>query len=80
MKHVFYSLIALLALTACTSQPKTKTVELPPAAFANTRSLEFAKVTLTDTVTVIDVEAFYTPEYWIKLFRTAICKLMVKNI
>ena len=67
MKPSLYFLIALLALTACTTQPKTKTVELPPAAFANTRSLEFAKVTLTDTVTVIDVEAFYTPEYWIKI-------------
>lgn len=67
MKHVFYSLITLLAITACTSQPKTKSVELPPATFANTRSLEFAKVNLTDTVTVIDVEAFYTPGYWIKI-------------
>ena len=67
MKHVFYSLITLLAITACTSQPKTKSVELPPATFANTRSLEFAKVTLTDSVTVIDVEAFYTPGYWIKI-------------
>lgn len=67
MKNVFYSLITLLAITACTSQPKTKTVELPPAAFANTRSLEIAKVTLADTVTVIDVAAFYTPEYWIRI-------------
>lgn len=67
MKNVFYSLITLLAIIACTSQPKTKTVELPPAAFANTRSLEIAKVTLADTVTVIDVAAFYTPEYWIRI-------------
>ncbi len=67
MKPSFYFLIALLALTACTSQPESKTVELPPASFANTRSLEIAKVTITDSVTVLDVEAFYTPEYWIKI-------------
>ena len=67
MKKVFYFLIALLALTACTSQPESKTVELPPAAFANTRSLEIAKVTLTDSVTVLDVEAFFTPNYWIRV-------------
>ena len=67
MKKVFYFLITLLALTACTSQPETKTVELPPAAFANTRSLEIAKVSLTDSVTVLDVEAFFTPNYWIRV-------------
>ena len=67
MKKVFYFVIVLLALTACTSQPESKSVELPPAAFANTRSLEIAKVTLTDSVTVLDVEAFYRPRYWIKV-------------
>lgn len=67
MKKVFYSLIALLALTACTSQPETKTVELPPATFANTRALEIAKVTLTDSVTELDIEAFYRPHNWIRI-------------
>ncbi len=67
MKQTLYFLIALLALTACTSQPESRTVELPPAAFANTRSLEVAKVTLTDSVTVIDIAAFYTPKYWIRI-------------
>lgn len=67
MKPSIYFVIVLLALTACTSQPESKSVELPPAAFANTRSLEIAKVTLTDSVTVLDVEAFYRPRYWIKV-------------
>ncbi|NLZ96255.1 MAG: TlpA family protein disulfide reductase [Bacteroidales bacterium] len=64
---VFYFLISLIAITACTSKPETKTIELPPASFANSRTLEMAKVTLTDSVTVLDVAAFYTPEYWIKI-------------
>ena len=67
MKKVFYSLIALFALPACTSQPETKTVELPPATFANTRALEIAKVTLTDSVTELDIEAFYRPHNWIRI-------------
>lgn len=67
MKNVFYSLIALLAITACTSQPESKTVELPSAAYSNNRALEIAKVTLTDSITVLDIDASYRPHNWIRI-------------
>lgn len=67
MKKVFYFLIVLIAFTACKSQLTTKTVKMPAAAFSNTRSLEITKVTLTDSVTVLDVNAFYIPKLWIRI-------------
>ncbi len=67
MKTTLFLLIALLTMTSGPLKAQTKTVELPPASFANTRSLEIAKVTLSDTATVLDVEAFYRPDYWIRV-------------
>lgn len=68
MKTTIYSLIGLLlALTACTSEQETKSVELPPAAYANTHVVEIAKVTLTDSMTILDIEATFRPKWWIKI-------------
>ncbi len=57
----------LLVAAAISLQAQIKTVDLPHAAFANNRALEISKVTLSDTTTVLDVEAFFTPGYWIKI-------------
>ena len=67
MKSINYLLTALFAVASVTLQAQTKSVELPPVAFANTRSVEISKVVLSDTATVLDIEASYTPGYWIKI-------------
>jgi hypothetical protein len=67
MKTTHFLLFSLLTLTAGMLQAQTKSVALPPAVYANTRSVEIAKVTISDTATVLDVEAFYIPGNWIKM-------------
>lgn len=59
-------LIAFLTF-ACGAMLAQKTVELPPVAFANTRSVEISKVTLSEQETVLHIEAFFTPGFWIKI-------------
>ena len=67
MKTTRFLLVALLSVTTGALQAQTKSVALPPAAYANTRSVEIASVTLSDTATVLDVEAFYTPGNWVRI-------------
>ena len=67
MKTTNYLLAALVALVGVQAQAQSRLVELPPAAYANTRTLEISKVSLSDTTTVLDVEAFFTPGYWIRI-------------
>lgn len=68
MNHKFvFSLFAFVAslLTSC-SQPD-KVVEYPMIESANTMTLDFSKVELTDTATILYTDAFYRPHYWIKI-------------
>lgn len=67
MKTRHLLLITLLILVAASVKAQTKTVELPRASFSNTRTVEIGKVVLTDTATVLNVEAFFRPGYWIKI-------------
>jgi hypothetical protein len=67
MKTRHLLLITLLILAATSIKAQTKTVELPRAAFSNTRTVEIGKVLLTETATVLNVEAFFRPGYWIKI-------------
>lgn len=52
-------------LTSCT--PRERVVEDPFIEAANTMTLDVVKVSLCDTATVLDVEAWYTPRYWIRI-------------
>ncbi len=67
MKTTNYLLVALVALVGMQAKAQSRLVELPPAAYANTRTLEISKVALSDTATVLDMEAFFTPGYWIRV-------------
>lgn len=61
-------LILLLVATAITTQAQqNKVIEQPPAMFANTRSVEINKVTLSDAETVLDIDAYFRPGFWIKI-------------
>ncbi len=63
------SLLTLLLLTiGMTAQAQQiKVVEQPNTIVTETRMLEIAKVTLTDTATVLDIKAFSTPTNSIKI-------------
>ena len=57
----------LFIFSFISGQAQNKTVDLPPFGFANTKTLEIRKVSLSDKETVLEVDAFFTPGYWIKV-------------
>lgn len=56
---------ALLLLAACT--PAGRVVENPLIEASNTSTLDIARVELSDTATVVHVEAYFQPRYWIRI-------------
>ena len=67
MKTKHFLLVILLIIAVVSLKSQTKTVDLPGAAFANSQTIEIAKVMLSDTATVLDIDAFFRPGYWIKI-------------
>lgn len=57
-----------LFLVGCTGKG---VVENPAFDVRNTNTLEVERVTLTDTATVVDMKAYYTPNFWIQIAREA---------
>lgn len=56
---------ALLLLAACT--PAGRVVENPLVEASNTMTLDIPRVELSDTATVVHVEAYFQPRYWIRI-------------
>ena len=63
MKKLLF-LLCLLSWSALNAQ---KTINRPPFIAKATETIEIAAVHLSDTATVIDVDAKFTPKYWIVL-------------
>ncbi|MDI9604586.1 MAG: TlpA disulfide reductase family protein [Bacteroidota bacterium] len=59
--------LLLIAVAISAQAQREKIVEQPRAVFANTFALEIAKVTLSDTETVLDVDAYFRPGSWIRI-------------
>lgn len=56
---------AMLAATSCSQQDKV--VEYPLIDMANTDALDFAKIELTDTATILHTNAYFRPHNWIRI-------------
>jgi thiol-disulfide isomerase/thioredoxin len=67
MKTTQLTFVALCMLVSMTMQAQQKVVELPPSMHSNTTSVEIHRVTLDDTATVLDMDAFFRPGWWIKI-------------
>lgn len=68
MKKLLFVVTLLMVVVA--GFAKGKTVKNPPVAFVSTSFLEIGSVTLTDTSTVIVMEAFTSPGAWLSLPKT----------
>ena len=64
LKTLSYGLLSV-ALAACGSSPRT--VENPLIETANTMVLDVSRVELTDTATIVKVDAYFNPHMWIKI-------------
>lgn len=62
-----YLLCALFLSVVWFSNAQTKVIHQPPAIFANTHAIEINEVVLTDSATILDIVAFYTPRMWIRI-------------
>ncbi|MCM1452466.1 MAG: TlpA family protein disulfide reductase [Clostridium sp.] len=59
------AVLAAIALSSCSGGPRT--VEYPVINFSNTSSIDIVKVELTDSATIIDMDAHYRPGWWIRI-------------
>ncbi len=69
MRQFYFMLIGLTLLVSCT--PENRVIENPVYTARNNNSIEVSRVTLTDSTTVLDIQATYTPNYWIKVASTS---------
>jgi|AGTN01.3.fsa_nt_gi Redoxin. len=68
MKTTQLTLIVLFILVSMAiMQAQHRIVEQPPGMHSNTNTVEIHRVTLTDTATVLDIDAFFRPGWWIRI-------------
>lgn len=67
MKFAKILAMAMLAATGTAFAQSGRTVEYPFIEMANTYSVDVAKVELADTATVLHIDAYYRPHYWISI-------------
>ena len=79
MKNSTFVASALSALMLAACQTGSKVVENPLIESANSMTLDIAKVELTDTATVLHVDAYFRPHYWIRIDSKTYLRAEGKN-
>ena len=65
MRNLLFLIAAALGALLPSCTPANRVVENPLIATANTRTLDIVKVELSDTATVLHMNAYYRPKNWI---------------
>lgn len=65
MKHIISSFLLLLCSTSLLAQERV--IEQPAFEVRSSNTLEFQKIVLSDTATVLYIDAYYRPKFWIKI-------------
>ena len=65
MRNLLFLIAAALGALLPSCTPANRVVENPLIETANTRTLDIVKVELSDTATVLHVNAYYRPKNWI---------------
>lgn len=68
------TLFFIVLLCFATVAAQKKTVETPPFVTYNSKTLEISKVSLSEKETSLEVKAFFTPNYWIKIVSDSYLK------
>ncbi|MDE5566813.1 MAG: TlpA family protein disulfide reductase [Muribaculaceae bacterium] len=63
--HIALIFCAVIACVSCGDKPRT--VEYPLISAGNTTTLDVVSVDLNDSTTVLGVNAYYRPGYWIRI-------------
>ena len=64
--YLFFLLLLSLSITQCT-KPGPKIIERPVYGLQNTKTIEIAKIILTDSATILYIDAYSYPETWIRI-------------
>lgn len=64
--YLFFLLLLSLSITQCT-KPGTKIIERPVYGLKNTKTIEIDKIILTDSATILYIDAYSYPETWIRI-------------
>ena len=65
MRNLLFLIAAALGALLPSCTPANRVVENPLIETANTRTLDIVKVELSDTATVLHMNAYYRPKNWI---------------
>ena len=65
MRNLLFLIAAALGALLPSCTPANRVVENPLIATANTQTLDIVKVELSDTATVLHMNAYYRPKNWI---------------
>ena len=68
LSHLFVAGLLLLA----SSTPENRVIEHPVYTARNNDVIEVSKVSLTDSTTVLDIQATFTPGYWIRIVSNSL--------
>lgn len=67
MKKVLFVFMSALLIAACSQKPHRGTIETPLYEVRNTNTIEVSRIDLTDSTTVLHIEARFRPHWWIKI-------------
>lgn len=67
MKQTTYLWLLLSALVFCSCQAGERTIERPTFSVRNSNTIEINKIVLNDTATILYIDAYYRPKYWIQI-------------
>ena len=67
MKKTLILICAAIGMLAASCTPQNRTVENPFIEAANTETLDIAKIDLSDTATVLHINAYFRPKNWIRI-------------
>lgn len=67
MKTKTVLLVLLFMASIATYAQPNKKIELPPVLHSNTTTVEIRNVILSEDATVLDIDAFFNPGWWIKI-------------
>ena len=62
-KHLWIAVLSMCCIVACT--PKEKSVEEPYFESTSTRMMDIRKVEMNDSATVVSVDVYQQPKFWI---------------
>lgn len=67
MRKYLLSLLCVVTMVACA--PKNRIIENPLIDVTNTTTVDITRVEMTDSTTVLNVEAYFQPKKWIKFVK-----------